>query len=283
MSGLLRSWLHGLSQTFLQAHAGCGLLVLLAVALGAPALLVGVLPGVVVATCWAGMRGAAPVDIALGLYGYNAALLGGLAVLVLGLTPVGLALALLGAVASCPLQAGLLHALRSRRWPPGFTLPFILLGWALLALAGGAAPAVAAPASLAELPLGVLRGIAQVILLDNAASGACLLLGVALADRRAALWLALGSTTGLLAGLGFDLAGAANGLHGFNPALAALAASQVHRGLWPLLAAVLAAPLALAAHWLGVPLLTLPFILACWALRGLVRPGDAQPQVARGS
>ena len=285
MPGPLRSLLHGFSQIFLQAHAGCGLLVLLAVAFGAPALLPGMLLGVGGATLWAGLRGYPPGDVALGLYGYNAALLGALATLCWGLTPTGLAVTLLCAVLSCPLQAGLLLAMRRRGWPPGFTLPFVLLGWGLIALstAPSAGPVDAVAATWPAWLQAGLRGIGQVVFLDHAASGACLLLGVLLAERRAGLWLALGALIGTFAALGLGLAGAANGLHGFNPALASLASSQVQRGAAPLAAALLAALLSLAAHRYGWPVLTLPFILACWGLRALAPVRPAQPQVSRGS
>ncbi|WP_369806208.1 urea transporter [Stutzerimonas balearica] len=128
-----------------------------------------------------------------------------------------------------------------------------------------------------------LRGIGQVVFVEHAARGVCLLLGVLLAERRAGLWLALGALIGTFAALGVGLAGAANGLHGFNPALAALASSQVQRGAAPLAAALLAALLSLAAHRYGWPALTLPFILACWGLRALAPVRSAQPQVSRGS
>ena len=71
-----RALLNGFSQIFLQAHPGCGLLVLLAIAIGAPQLLGGALLGGLSSTLTAQRRGYAKADIELGLYGYNGVLLG---------------------------------------------------------------------------------------------------------------------------------------------------------------------------------------------------------------
>ena len=55
------------------------------------------------------------------------------------------------------------------------------------------------------------------------------------------------------------------GLAGYNPALAALAVSQVHRS-WvvPMLAIIAAVLLRAGFDRLGLPPLTMPFIMACW-------------------
>jgi urea transporter len=57
------------------------------------------------------------------------------------------------------------------------------------------------------------------------------------------------------------------GLAGYNPALAALALSQVHRSaLAPALGIALAIIYKLAFDQLDIPALTMPFILACWTV-----------------
>lgn len=279
--------LNGFSQIFLQTHAACGLLIVLAIAVQSPALLAGALAG----TLGAAALGRARTDIDSGLYGYNAALLGLLIVLMLGPSALALGLVVTGALLIDPLQARLLAGLRERRWLPGFTLPFVLFGWLTLALLNAAlldafagAPA-AQPAGLAVLDAqglarAVAAGIGQVIFLDQPLAGLLVLAAVALADRRAAGWLLLGSAGGTA--LTLILGGAEQpilaGLAGYNPALAALAVSQVQRSpLAPLLAIVAAVLLRWLFDELGLPPLTMPFILACWlvALAGRRCP---QPQ-----
>src|SRR5690606_37741204 len=118
--------LNGFSQIFLQAHPGCGLLILLAIALHAPGLMIGAAVGALVGTFSAVALGYRKSDIAIGLYGYNAALLGLLFVLLLGLSALTLGLIALGSVVTNLLQVRLMAAMRERNWLPGFTLPFVL-------------------------------------------------------------------------------------------------------------------------------------------------------------
>ena len=282
----LRAVLNGFSQIVLQAHPGCGLLVLLALGLQAPTLMIGAMFGVLVATLGAAARGYRPCDIEIGLYGYNAALIGVLCVWLLGLSVFSLGLVAFGSMISNPLQARLLAAVRERNGLPGFTLPFILFGWSVLASVD--APELATPNWL-DVPLridglGLLLatacGIGQILFLGQPLAGLSLLIAVWLADRRAAGWMVCGSAAGVALGLaaGADEQQVLAGLSGYNPALAAIAVSQVQRSPWAPLLAILAAVLIKPAFdRLGLPALTLPFILACW----LVALGSRWYRLAR--
>ncbi|WP_312913340.1 urea transporter [Stutzerimonas nitrititolerans] len=265
--------LNGFSQIFLQAHPGCGLLILLAIALHAPGLMIGAMVGALVSTFSAVALGYRKSDIAIGLYGYNAALLGLLFVLLLGLSALTLGLIALGSVVTSLLQVRLMAAMRERNWLPGFTLPFVLFGWLALTLAG--ALDLVTPARL-DAPLildgqgllfAVASGIGQVIFLSQPLAGLLVMGAVWLADRRAAVWMLYGSVGGLALALaaGGSEQQALAGLAGYNPALAALAVSQVHRS-WvaPLLAIIAAVLLRAGFDRLGLPPLTMPFIMACW-------------------
>ncbi|WP_312920051.1 urea transporter [Stutzerimonas nitrititolerans] len=265
--------LNGFSQIFLQAHPGCGLLILLAIALHAPGLMIGAMVGALVSTFSAVALGYRKSDIAIGLYGYNAALLGLLFVLLLGLSALTLGLIALGSVVTSLLQVRLMAAMRERNWLPGFTLPFVLFGWLALTLAG--ALDLVTPARL-DAPLildgqgllfAVASGIGQVIFLSQPLAGLLVMGAVWLADRRAAVWMLYGSVGGLALALaaGGSEQQALAGLAGYNPALAALEVSQVHRS-WvaPLLAIIAAVLLRAGFDRLGLPPLTMPFIMACW-------------------
>lgn len=265
--------LNGFSQIFLQAHPGCGLLILLAIALYAPGLMIGAIVGASAGTFGALALGYCKSDIVIGLYGYNAALLGLLFVLLLGFSPLTLGLVAIGSVVTNLLQVRLMAAMRELNWLPGFTLPFVLFGWLALALAGAldlVTPArLDAPLILdgTGLLLAVASGIGQIIFLGQPLAGLLLLVAVWLADRRAAVWMLCGSAGGLALVLtaGGSEQQALAGLAGYNPALAALAVSQVHRS-WvaPLLAIIAAVLLRAGFDRLGLPPLTMPFILACW-------------------
>ncbi|MHB0765109.1 urea transporter [Stutzerimonas sp. NM35] len=265
--------LNGFSQIFLQTHPGCGLLILLAITLHGPGLMIGAMVGALVGTFSAVALGYRKSDIAIGLYGYNAALLGLLFVLLLGLSTLTLGLIALGSVVTNLLQVRLMAAMRERNWLPGFTLPLVLFGWLALTLAGAldlvTQARLDAPLILngQGLLFAVASGIGQVIFLGQPLAGLLLLVAVWLADRRAAAWMLCGSFAGMLMGLaiGAPEQQVLAGLTGYNPALAALAASQVHRA-WvaPLLAIIAAVLLRAGFDRLGLPPLTMPFILACW-------------------
>ncbi|MEX6504595.1 urea transporter [Pseudomonas zhanjiangensis] len=273
----LRALLNGFSQIFLQSHPGCGLLVILALALGAPHLLPGALLGGLGSMFTAHWRGYPRADIEIGLYGYNGILLGLLIGAQFSWSPAVPLLILISAGLSSLVLAPWMRRLRECRWLPAFTCPFVVLGWLLLWLATPLQLQLLAAASPAALPLdwsnglaALARGLGQVVFLDHPLSGLCLLLGLLLADRRCACWALLGSALGLALALyqGWPEHSALAGLYGYNGALAAIALSQVHRTPWlPLLGIALALLLQPGFSALGLPALTMPFILACWLVQ----------------
>ncbi len=282
---LLRATLHGASQILLQRHAGCGLLVLVALGLQAPALLAGALLGLLGGTLMAVARGYAAAEIEAGVYGYNAALLGLLLVLVVGDTPLAWLLAALAGTLCAPLQRQLLHRLH-RQGQPALTLVFVLLGWLALGLIGlldgvlDARLPETAPTDWDALD-GIWRGVGHMVFLSAPGAAACLFAGLLWANRSAALWALCGSAAGIYLALlvDADAPHALAGLAGYNPALAALALSQASRSALAPAAGILVAIVArLGFDQLVLTPLTMPFILACWtvtlALQGRrPRPG----------
>lgn len=276
-----RALLNGFSQIFLQAHPGCGLLVLLAIALGAPQLLGGALLGGLSSTLTAQRRGYAKADIALGLYGYNGVLLGMLISLQFAWSALLPLLIIVSAGLSSLMLAAWMQRSRERQWLPAFTFPFVGLSWLLLWLATplqlepqGSAASVAYQLDWLGSLVAMARGLGQVIFLDHPLAGVCLLLGLLLADRRAACWAVLGSAGGLALALyeGLPQQSALIGLYGYNAALAAIALSQVHRRPWlPALGIALALVLQPGFSALGPPALTMPFILTCWLVSATQR------------
>jgi urea transporter len=279
--------LNGFSQIFLQRHPGCGALILLAIAVGAPSLLGGALLGGATGWLTAVRRRYAPEDIEAGLYGYNGALLG---LLLSACFEASLYLALLIICASglsSLLLNPLLKAVRQRNWLPAYTAPFVGLGWLLLGL-GDPLELTPAPISAETLqpgwidtPLATIRGIGQVIFLDKPLAGALVLGALFLAGWRVALWALLGSTTALLLALlqGMPMQAVLGGLFSLNGALIALALGKDFRRPWCVLAGILLGVLLQPGFALiGLPAMTAPFILACWLVLAAKRlMGLAQP------
>lgn len=139
-----------------------------------------------------------------------------------------------------------------------------------------------------EILLASLRGVSQVFLIDNAATGALILFGVALYSRIAAVAALLGSflALGVGFGLGVSRAEIFSGLMGYNSVLTAVAAT-VFISPFPLaptfvfsLVAVIFAALLHSAleQALSDPQVTLAFNVATLTLlwSGLGRIGSVQ-------
>ncbi|WP_434456682.1 urea transporter [Stutzerimonas urumqiensis] len=270
---LLTSVFNGFSQIFLLVHPVCGALLLLAFAIGAPALLAGALLGTLVATLGAWRLGYGRRDIGEGLYGYNAALLGALLTLTLGVTVLALALTVIGAWLTALMQAWWLRARQRGPWPPAYTLAFVLLG--VLAVqslqALGLVPPTVAAVPIADgwtaWPVAIVRGVGQVIFLDHALAGLCVLLALGVADRAALGWALAGSSLGLALALAMQVPTAPllSGLAGYNGALIALVLRGLPGGRLMLLPGVaLGLLMQQGLLLLGLAPLTLPFILCGW-------------------
>ncbi|HCF3229239.1 TPA: urea transporter, partial [Pseudomonas aeruginosa] len=268
-----RILLRGISQVFLQGDPRLGLACLLAIAVGAPPLLAGALLGGALGPLLARLLRCPDSDIAAGLYGYNAVLIGMLLAFRFAWSPGLLALVALGCLASVALQWLFLHGLRQRRWLPPYTLGFVLNGWWLVPLGTwlGLAPAVpggcfscawSGTAELAALPL----GIGEIIFLGEPLAGLLVWLGLLLVSRPSAAWALAGAAASLPLAwlLGYDWPSALAGLYGLNAALAGLALALRYRTPWPALLGIgLAVALQPLFGLLGLPALTAPFILAC--------------------
>ncbi|MDO7897636.1 urea transporter [Pseudomonas citrulli] len=258
--------LNGFSQIFLQRHPLCGLLCLLAILFTAPALFGGALLGGVAGLLTAQRRGYAKADRQAGLFSYNGILLGLLLSLALPWSALLAPLIIAGGGLSAMLVQQWLKRSHGPRGLPAYTAPFVGLGWWVLALS----PEPSSPPPLAltldTLLTAPLRGLGQVVFLDQPLAGALIAIGLLLASPRAAGWALLGS----VAGLAFALLNQADttalaGLGGYNPALVALALSQRRRRPWrPLAGILLAVMLTPGFGALGLAPLTAPFILAGW-------------------
>lgn len=198
--------LHGFSQIFLQRHALCGVLCLLAVLCSAPALLGGALLGGVAGLLTAQRRGYPKAEREAGLYSYNGVLLGLLLPQVLPWSVLLVPLIIAGGGLSAMLVRQWLKRAPNPTCLPAYTAPFIALGWLLLSTAElpAAAPLAALPVNGMSLLLALFKGLGQVMLLEAPLAGVLIGAGLLLANRHAAAWALLGAALGLGAGLLLD-------------------------------------------------------------------------------
>lgn len=270
----LRILLRGIGQIVLQANAFTGAMLLAALALTDVRLACAALIGSAAASMTAVLTGAERRDVEQGLHGFNGTLAALIAVLFAPYSLAALALIPLVAIGAALAQRAMRAPLaRWRQCPyssPCLAVTALWLPFVVQQHAGdGAVGAALTPSSVADA---LLSGVAQTTFAQGAWPGALIVAGIAVASRRAAAFALGGAvvSTILLLALGANGTSFADGLLGFNGALAALA--LMSRGPR---AAFAAAALAALIQWLatrtGLPAFTAPFALASWVTVAVAR------------
>lgn len=286
---VLTMTLSGIAQIVFGRRPVTALLIILAV-IGAaltdaapPQAIAGLLAGAVIGTMTgAALKGRTPA-LAAGLYGFNPALAGLAAAMLLRMDTAGWVLAAIASGAAAILAIAL-HRLLSPLRLPVLTAPFVLATWAaLLADRHLFAPhrTVAGPAAplAGGLVDAVLRSLSQIFLIADPWAGILVLGALAALSRRAAV---LGLGAALLSALAATALGLPAdqidaGLWGYSPVLTALALGTglplpgrpATRLAIALAGAVATIPVQMALGAAiapaGVPVLTAPFVLTTWA------------------
>ncbi len=270
----LRILLRGIGQIVLQANAFTGALLLAALALTDVRLACAALVGSAAASMTAVLTGAERRDVELGRHGFNGALAALIAVLFAPHPLAALALVPLVAIGAALVQRAMRAPLaRWRQCPYSSPCLAVTALWMSFVAPPHASGATAgATLTLSSIADALLSGIAQTTFAQGAWAGALIVAGIAAASRRAATFALGGAivSAALLLALGANGMSFADGLLGFNGALAALALAP--RGPR---AAFAAAALAALIQWLatcaGIPAFTAPFVLASWVTVAVAR------------
>lgn len=283
--------LRGVAQVLLQENRLAGLLFLAGICANSILLGGATLLGAVVATFTARGLGADSTELKRGLHGFNGALVALALLVFLKPTLVGWVLVVVAVALATVLGAALSRLLRS--WGlPGLTAPFVFVAWAAFLasarlgrleptqlLPTASLPGAAAVEGVVDVSTvleGLVNGVAQVFFQQGMSAGLLICAGLAIASPRALAAALAGSLIGL--GTAW-LGGAAEpairaGLHGFNPALVAVAlwavflpfnrASLVYGVLACVACALLFPALSAGLEPIGMPALTFPFVLTTW-------------------
>lgn len=283
--------LRGIGQVMLQNNSYAGLIFLLGIFYNATLFGLAVLVGTAASTATAMLLGVERSQVRAGLFGFNGALVA--IALLYFLEPNALAwiYVVFAAALSTVLMAALLNLLST--WKiPALTAPFVLTtlcfvlacarfgrlhSTQLLPTAGLPRNAsVEGVVSAATVVQGLFNGVAQVFFQGNVITGVIFTLALLVSSRLACATALLGSLTGLLVAWVMGAAEPAirAGAFGFNSVLTALALGSVFLVLdaaaaaYTLIAtvatAVLFAAVSAALEPLGMPALTLPFVLVVW-------------------
>ncbi|WP_432698117.1 urea transporter [Marinobacterium sp. YM272] len=246
----------------LHSNVLTGLFFLAAIALNSVPMCLGAIGGSLVAYVVASVSGAKREHLDQGLYGYNGALVGLACTLY---WPVGTELLIiLGLAAS--LSTLLMRLLIDRLGCPVYTAPFILTVWLVTAVVG-VEPVPAVEVSRTGWD-NLLLGFGQVLFLDQPLSCLLIMVGIGIASVRAlccaAVAIVLSSGFAFLIGASGD--SVFSGLYAYNAVLVAMALpARSEQGALLLFAAILLS--VVLTGWLqqsGLPVLTAPFVLACW-------------------
>lgn len=289
--------LRGAGQVIFQNNPLTGLFFLVAIIWGAiaahqPAIAVGAVVALVIATITAMLLDVDETSLRQGLFGFNGILVGAAVPTFLVADAWMWLILVIGAAVSTVVMLAVSNVMKT--WgAPALTFPFVLTTWFLmlaaysfghLPIASMGPPALAHPAAVApDLNLAVwplleawLKGPAQVFLINNAISGILVVLGLFVSSAWAALFALVGSAIGIVLalGLGASLASIEAGLYGFSPVLTAVGLGCVFYPpswrvtLFALLGTVFTVIVQGAMNAsmapLGIPTFTAPFVFVTW-------------------
>ena len=245
----------GVGQVMFQNNALSGVLMLAGILLNSWQMALLAIVGNVVSTLTACLSGYSREDIRNGLYGFNGTLVG----IAIGVfMPVSVASFSLLVAGAC-LSAWIARLFSLQRRVLGFTAPFILSVWILLAACRGMMPSLLLPSgnavtaqSLSFLQAFCLN-IGQVMFQGNTVlAGVLFLLGIMVNSRINGFYAALG------AGLSIPFALCA----------IALGDKTWKGGAWATVAVLLSVLLQIGGMKWGITTLTAPFVVAVWIVAG---------------
>ena len=295
--------LRGIGQVMLQNNSYAGLFFLAGIFYNSVLLGLAVLAGTAASTATALLLQVDRVPLRVGWFGFNGALTA-MALLYFFQSDVRVWVYVLCAAAvTTVLMAALLRLLATWQLPV-LTAPFVFttLCFVLASARWGQLHAtqqlptsgrlpqgarIEGVVSLGTLAEGIFTGVAQVFFQGNVVTGVVFTLGLLVSSRVAAASALLGSLAGLLVAWGLGAAEPALrvGAYGFNSVLTAIvlcdvvlvlsAAAAAYALLAALATAVVYAAVSAAFEPLGMPALTLPFVLVTWVFV------LASPQCAR--
>ena len=290
-AGFFGCVLRGIGQVMLQNNGYAGFLFVAGVCYNSPLLGTALLLGAMVSTATAIALGADRTLIQAGLFGFNGGLVGIALLVFLQTQWMTWGYLILAAIFSSIIMTAMLSLMSAIKLPV-LTMPFVVASLCFILAAAGLSHLQAtsslpptgfpqyliAPGNVTLLTIakGIFNGIGQVFFQENIVTGILFTLGLAISSRIACAAALSGSLAGLLVAWSMGAAESAigSGLYGFNNVLVAIALSSFFQKprsvvLAYIILAMLVTPIALAAMTaalqpLGLPTLTLPFILITW-------------------
>ena len=258
--------LKGLGQIMLQENPVTGFLFLVGIFYGSLTMGAAALLATVCGTATALLLKYDKSEIEQGLYGFSAALVGVAVLLFLKPLLLSWVLIIIGSSLATIMQ----HFFIKRNIPV-FTLPFVLVTWAVILLSRSyfteimSEPSSATASTINYLTVG-FKGYGQVIFQDNLVTGLLFFIAVFISSPIAALYGLAGGIVSAMIALQFSvpISEISIGLFSYNAVLCAIvfAGTQIKDGIWVLISVLLSFIVSLfMAKYHLIPL-TFPFVLA---------------------
>ena len=252
----------GIAQVIVQPCALSGLIILASVALHSWQMALGGFLGAAIGTLAATLLKFKHEDIALGIYGYNATLIGIANVYFFKTT----AIAIVVFVLTCVLSIFVTNWVPRYLKLPAFTGPFVVITWLVILLKDilNLVPADNVLNFATNIyTAGLAESIGQVYIQGNGITGLIMLLAVLLCSKSSFVWTVIAVfLTWILAHLmTYPDTNIQNGLYGFSAVLTAIALQQMKPVIYPLTGIVLTVFVTQAFIYSGWPSLTAPFVI----------------------
>lgn len=283
--------LRGLGQVMFQNNSYAGALFLAGIAAHSAWFALAAFVGSMTATAAAAVMRAERELLRAGMFGFNGALVAIALLYFMQPNLLTWACILLASAATSVVMAAMLGAFQTLNLP-ALTVPFVVTAWLFFLSAArfgrveatGQLPMAGLPVqaqvegvvTLATWGAGSLHGIGQIFFQSSMISGLFFLAGLLVASRRTAILALAGSMAGLCIAWAMGAAEPAirDGAYGFNSALTAIALGSVFlppnaRTIMFAIGGAMVAPFVTAAAAaalgpLGMPAMTMPFVLTTW-------------------
>ncbi len=257
----------GIAEVIVQSHPVAGTYILLAIFIHSWQMAIGALCATIIATAFSLVIKIDRKDIALGLYGYNATLIGIAFVYFFQITFFSFIIFFVSCLLSVYISLWIPKYLKI----PTFTAPFVLITWLIILLQD----------QLFLLPagntlnfynniytFGLGEAVGQVYLQGNGITGVIILFAILLYSKAGFYWaMAATCLTWLIANaLNYPAANIESGLYGFSAVLTAIALQNIKPIIFPVSGIIITVFVTQAFIVSGWPSLTAPFVLVSWVI-----------------
>jgi urea transporter len=257
----------GIAQVIVQPCSLSGFIILAGIAVHSWKMAVGAFIGTVIGTATAVFLNSDKKNINLGIYGYNATLIGIANIYLFQTT----AISVIVLIICCALSVLVTNWIPLYLRLPAFTAPFVFITWFVILISNniGLQPSGDILNFINNIhSAGLAEAVGQVYIQGNGITGAIMLLAILLCSKSSFVWAIVAtSLTWLLAhGLNYPDSNIQDGLYGFSAVLTAIALQNLKPIAFPLAGIVLTVFVTQAFILSGWPSLTAPFVFVSWLI-----------------